>query len=113
MKNRRVLTELFDKTFLRCGDKSLGLIVQIFEQLTHAFVVEFGVDIIEQKQRIFAARGMVNRDIGQLQREQSASLLAGRAEFSQIVPVKQDLQIVAVRPDQRVSGAATPDVAQG
>src|SRR5437868_6712468 len=67
------------------GDEGLGLVGEVFEQLSDAFVIELGVDIVDQKERIFAARGVKNGDIRKLQEQKGASLLTGRAKLPQIM----------------------------
>ena len=69
----------FDKTFLRCGHKSLCFVIQKCQQLTDAAVVEFGVQVVEQKERIFAARGVIDGYTCELEDKQRTSLLAGVA----------------------------------
>jgi len=71
--------------------------------LADATVVEFGVDIVEQEQRILTSLFEKYLDICKLEQQQRASLLTGRAEFADLAAVERDLEIVAVRADQRVA----------
>lgn len=68
-KNRRILTEFFDKTLFRCGYESLSLILQKVEQSGYPAVIEFGIKIIEKKERIFAPCSVIYGDVCQLKYE--------------------------------------------
>ena len=96
-KNLRARAEFFDEAFFRGGDESLRFIAQEFEQLRDAFIVELGVDIVEQKERIFLILLEKDRHRRELQDQERASLLPARTVFSEVVPVEQNVQVVAVR----------------
>ena len=82
----------------------MGFTGKEFEKPTDAAVVEFCVDIVEQKQRIFGPLRIKNGEVRDQQQKEGTSLLAGRAVFAQVVPVKMYLKIVAVCSDQGMPG---------
>ena len=68
-----------------------------------AFVVELGVDVVDEEEWIFASGGVKDGDIGELEKQKCASLLAGRTEFADVVAVEFELHIVAMRTNESVT----------
>src|SRR5213593_582322 len=101
-ENAGILAKVLDEAFLRGGRDGLGFSVDIVEQMTDALIIEFGVDIIEQKQRIFTTCRTINFNVSELQKKQRAPLLPGRAKPAQLVAIEQDLEVVAMSADQRM-----------
>ena len=54
-KNGRIAAESLDQTVLGSCHESLSLVSEEFQQLADAPVVELRVQIVEEKERIFAA----------------------------------------------------------
>ena len=96
--------EFLDETFLRRGNDSLRLVGKEIEQFPDAFVIELGVDIVDQKEGIFPSRGVKNGDVGELQKQQGRTLLTGRSKLPQIMAVEGQVHVVAMRTDESVTG---------
>ena len=81
----------------------MGLFVQKLEQLRDPAVVEFGIQIIKEEQRILAPGRVEDRNVGELEEENSTALLTRRAVLFEIVTVKADLEVVSMRTDERMA----------
>src|SRR6185503_11618235 len=103
LKNACIGAKFFDKTFLGGCDECLSLIGEIFEQFADAFVVKLGVNIVNQKERIFATCGVKDGDVRELQKEQCRALLAGGAKLPQIMCIKGQLHVVTMRADESMT----------